>query len=133
MLRNANYLVFILVQLVLTGMMQFYFLGTGRFMQDAGISGKNIPAAMGIAQAAQALATLVLLGWFVEHVPFRWVFVIGRCAGRPCLRSTFGAADRGRSWPRKRSTAWPICFSSLAGRSLSARWRRSGFWRRRSR
>ena len=62
MLKNTNYLIFILAQLVVSGMMQFYFLGTGQFMQDRGISGKNVSAAMGIAQAVQAAATILLLG-----------------------------------------------------------------------
>jgi len=77
MLKNFNYLVFILAQLVVAGMMQFYFLGTGQFMQDRGISGKNISAAMGLAQAMQALATMVALGWLLETVGFQWTFVIG--------------------------------------------------------
>ena len=62
MLRNANYLIFILVQLAVSGMMQFYFLGTGRFLQDRGVQGKNISAVMGIAQAVQAAAT-ILAAW----------------------------------------------------------------------
>ncbi len=77
MLQNYNYLVFILAQLVVSGMMQFYFLATGRFMQDQGISGRNISAAMGIAQAVQAAATILLLGWLLGHVGFQWTFVIG--------------------------------------------------------
>ena len=77
MLGNSNYLVFILVQLAVSGMQQFYFLGTGQFMQDRGISGKNISAAMGIAQAVQAAATILLLGWLIENVGFQWTFVIG--------------------------------------------------------
>ena len=77
MLKNFNYLVFILAQLVVAGMMQFYFLGTGQFMQDRGISGRNVSAAMGIAQAMQAAATMVALGWLLQTVGFQWTFVIG--------------------------------------------------------
>ena len=77
MLKNYNYLLFIVVQLVVSGMMQFYFLGTGQFMQDQGISGRNISAAMGIAQAVQAAATILLLGPLLDGVGFQWTFVIG--------------------------------------------------------
>ncbi len=77
MFANFNYLIFILVQLVVSGMQQFYFLGTGQFMQDRGVKGKNISAAMGMAQAVQAAATILLLGWLIEHVGFQWTFVIG--------------------------------------------------------
>ena len=62
MLGNSNFLVFIIISLVGAGMMQFYFLGTAQFMQDNGVAPKNVPAAMAIAQAMQAIATLFLLG-----------------------------------------------------------------------
>ena len=77
MLKNYNYLIFILAQLVVSGMMQFYFLGTGQFMQDQGISGRNISAAMGIAQAVQAAATILLLDQLLKYAGFQWTFVIG--------------------------------------------------------
>jgi MFS family permease len=77
MLKNANYLTFIVAQLVVSGMMQFYFLGTGQFMQDRGVSGRNVSAAMGIAQAVQAAATILLLGWFLDKLGFQWLFVVG--------------------------------------------------------
>ena len=91
MLKNHNYLIFILVQLAVSGMMQFYFLGTGQFMQDRGISGKNVSAVMGIAQAVQAAATILLLDWLIglskclgygEYEGYQWSFVVGPSAGR---------------------------------------------------
>ena len=77
MLGNSSYLVFILAQMAVAGMMQFYFLGTGQFMKDRGVNGRNISAAMGIAQAVQAAATILLLGWFINEAGFQWTFVIG--------------------------------------------------------
>jgi MFS family permease len=77
MLSNSNYLVFLIVQLFVSGMQQFYFLGTGQFMQDRGINGKNISAAMGIAQAVQAAATILVLGWLIKNWGYQWTFVIG--------------------------------------------------------
>jgi nucleoside transporter len=77
MLKNANYLVFILVQLAVSGMMQFYFLGTGQFMQDRGVSGKNVSAAMGMAQAVQAAATILLLELLIGKAGFQWTFATG--------------------------------------------------------
>jgi predicted MFS family arabinose efflux permease len=77
MLTNYSYLLFIVVQLVVSGMMQFYFLGTGQFMQDRGISGRNISGAMGIAQAVQAAATILLLDLLLKHAGYQWTFVIG--------------------------------------------------------
>jgi len=77
MLQNANFLVFIIVSLVVAGLMYFYFLGSAQFMMDMGIQGKNIPALMAIAQAAQALATFFLLGWFIGELGFKWTLIIG--------------------------------------------------------
>lgn len=77
MLQNTNYLVFILAQLAVSGMMQFYFLGTGQFLQDRGVSGKNVSAVMALAQAVQALATIFVLGKLIDVASFQGVFVIG--------------------------------------------------------
>jgi MFS family permease len=77
MLKEAPFAIFMGVSLVVSGMMQFYFLGTARFMQDVHIAGKNVPGAMGIAQAAQALATWYLLDLFMDKLGVQWTLVIG--------------------------------------------------------
>ena len=77
MLGNPAFAVFIGASLVVAGMMQFYFLGTAQFLQDKGISGKNVPGIMGIAQAAQALATLFLLGQLFEKLGPKWTITLG--------------------------------------------------------
>ena len=65
MLKDPNILTFFLISFVVTGMMQFYFLGTAQFMQDMGISSKYVPAAMALAQIAQAIATWFALGYLL--------------------------------------------------------------------
>jgi len=77
MLKNANFLVFMLVALVFFGLMQFYFLGTAPFMQDMGIPSKNVPAAMGIAQAIQAIATWFLMALFMDKLGIKWTLIAG--------------------------------------------------------
>ena len=79
LMSDPHFAVFIVVSLVVAGMMQFYFLGTARFLTDLGVSGKNIPAIMGIAQAAQALATLFLLGLLFDEKVLgpKWTITIG--------------------------------------------------------
>jgi len=77
MLKDASFLIFVLISMAAPGMMQFYFLGTAQFMQDNGISAKNVPAAMAIAQATQAAATLFLLGWIVQHAGYKWTLTLG--------------------------------------------------------
>jgi nucleoside transporter len=77
MLQDTNFLVFMIVSLVAGGLMQFYFLGSARFMMDTGIPGKNVPAAMAIAQVVQAVATYYLLNKFIGSFGFKWTLTIG--------------------------------------------------------
>ncbi len=77
LLSNPTFALFIIVSLAVAGMMQFYFLGTARFLSDMGASGKNVPAIMGVAQAAQALATLFLLGLFFGKLGPKWTITLG--------------------------------------------------------
>jgi len=80
MLRSPSFLVFILISIVAAGMMQFYFLGTAQFMQDNRIGAKNVPAAMALAQAAQAVATWFLLGRLLGGPGYKWTLVLGAVA-----------------------------------------------------
>jgi nucleoside transporter len=77
MLSQPDFLVFIVTSLVIAGLMQFYFLGSARFMTDMGISGKAVPAAMAVAQAAQAIATVVALGIVLKYLGYRSTLAIG--------------------------------------------------------
>jgi MFS family permease len=77
MLGNPTFLVFIFISIMAAGMMQFYFLGTAQFMQDRGIAAKNVPAAMAVAQAMQAVATLVALSPLIAQAGFRWTLTLG--------------------------------------------------------
>ncbi len=77
MLKDTSFLIFLVISIVAAGMMQFYFLGTARFMQDKGIAPKNVPAAMAIAQAMQAVATLFVLAWLVKNVGYKWTLTVG--------------------------------------------------------
>ena len=77
MFKDTNFLVFIVVSMVFFGLMQFYFLGTAPFMQDRGIPAKNVPASMGIAQAVQAIATVVLMAYLMAQIGTKWTLVVG--------------------------------------------------------
>ena len=77
MLGQGNFLIFIIISMVIAGLMQFYFLGTARFMQDMGIPPKNVPASMAIAQAVQAIATFFALGYFLTNIDFKWTLTVG--------------------------------------------------------
>ena len=56
------------------------FFGQRRFMMDTGITGRNVPAAMAIAQVVQAAATYYLLNKFIGSFGFKWTLTIGAAA-----------------------------------------------------
>jgi len=92
MLKNTDFLVFMAIQLLVFGMMQFYFLGTAPFMQDMGIAAKNVPGSMAVAQVVQAVATWFLLGLFLEKVGTKWTLTIGAA----CWTLMYGAYVLGK-------------------------------------
>ncbi len=77
MLKDVNFLIFIVVSMAVAGTMQFYFLGSAQFLQDIGISSKNVPATMAIAQAVQTVATFVALGYMTTKVGFKGTLLVG--------------------------------------------------------
>jgi nucleoside transporter len=77
LLKNANFLIFIIVEMIFFGLMQFYFLGTAPFMQDMGIPPKNVPASMAIAQAVQAVATFFLMALLMDKLGTKWTLTVG--------------------------------------------------------
>jgi predicted MFS family arabinose efflux permease len=77
MLGQPNFLVFIIISIGAAGVMQFYFQGTAQFMQDMGISSKNVPAVMAIAQVTQAVVTYFLLSRLVGTIGYKWTLTIG--------------------------------------------------------
>jgi nucleoside transporter len=77
MLKDSNFLIFVLVSMAVAGLMQFYFLGTAPFLQRIGISVSNVPATMAIAQAVQTIATFVALGLFIERLGYKTTLILG--------------------------------------------------------
>jgi len=77
MLSNFNFLIFITISFVVSAQLQFYFLGTAQYLQDIGVQSKNVPAVMTIAQIAQSIATVVLLGWLMRSFGFRGTLTVG--------------------------------------------------------
>jgi len=76
LLGDSYFLIFMIVSFVVVAQLQFYFLGTAQYLQDIGVKSKNVPAVMTVAQAAQTLATLFLLGYLLK-LGFRWTLGIG--------------------------------------------------------
>lgn len=80
MLQQPAFLVFIIVSFVLASQLMFYYQGTAPFLGDLGVQAKNIPAAMTIAQIAEAVAAAVIVfrgDSILGAVGFRGVFAVG--------------------------------------------------------
>jgi len=80
LLKNANFLIFIIVAFVVATQLQFYFLGTAPFLGELGVQSKNMPAVMSVAQAAQVVATLYVAcneKAVLGALGFRWTLAMG--------------------------------------------------------
>jgi hypothetical protein len=80
LLKQPNFLIFLAVGFVLATQLQFYFLGTARYLGDLGVKSTNMPAVMTIAQGAQILAMTFMAFYQTEvlaNIGFRWVLTIG--------------------------------------------------------
>ncbi|MGA2063684.1 MAG: MFS transporter [Thermoguttaceae bacterium] len=97
LLGDPNFLVFLVVSMAIAGTIQFYFLGTGRFLQDMGVSGKNVSASMGMAQAVQALATWLAL--MAVFLPGLLGFKLTLILGAACWLAMYAIYVAGRPRP----------------------------------
>jgi nucleoside transporter len=77
MLKDPQFLVFLIISFVVTTELQFYYVPTAQFLEDIGIKNKNVPAVMTVAQMAEILAMVLALGWAVTNLGFHWTLAIG--------------------------------------------------------
>lgn len=80
MLKINSVLILLIVSFVLASQLQFYFLGTARYLGDLGVQDKNVPAVMTIAQVAQTLVTWFALVFVLEKFGFAWTLAAGALA-----------------------------------------------------
>jgi len=77
LLGDPNFLIFLVISFVVTTQLQFYYLGTSRFLENLGTSNTAIPAAMSIAQIAQVVAMWVILPLIFKPLGFQWILAMG--------------------------------------------------------
>ena len=80
MLKDRDVLILLIASLVVASQLQFYFLGTARYLGDLGVQDKNIPAVMTIAQVAQIVVTWFALAIVLKKVDFAWILAAGALA-----------------------------------------------------
>jgi len=95
LLKNTNFLVFMLIAFVVTTELQFYYLPTADFLNRAlGINPANIPATMSVAQAAEIIAMAFLLPLALRKWGVRRTLALGVIAW-PLRYVVFSAAPYG--------------------------------------
>jgi len=77
MFSNTNFLIFLVISFIVTTQLQYYFLGTARYLEDIGTPHTSIPALMSIAQIAQVVAMAVILPVLFPKLGFQWTLAIG--------------------------------------------------------
>ena len=79
MLSDLNFLVFLVLAFVVSTQLQFYFLGTSRYLEDIGTPHSAIPAYMSIAQIAQVIAMAFILPVIFPKLGYQWTLAIATC------------------------------------------------------
>jgi len=77
LMSDTNFLIFLIISFVVTTELQFYYVPTAPFLEDIGVKSKNVPAVMTLAQFAEIIAMVLLLGFLISKFGFRWTLVIG--------------------------------------------------------
>jgi len=77
LMKDRNFLVFILISFVVATELQFYYVLTAPFLMDLGIARKNVPWVMTIAQIAEIITMAWALKYFLPRLGVRWCLTIG--------------------------------------------------------
>jgi nucleoside transporter len=77
MMRDKNFLIFIIICFVVATELMFYYALTGPFLVDIGILTKNLPAVMSVAQLAEILVMAFLLPIMIKKYSIRTTLVWG--------------------------------------------------------
>ena len=81
MLKNKNFLVFMLIAFVVTTELQFYYGPTEQFLGTAmKVPGSLTPIVLSVAQAAELLAMALLLSYALRHWGVRKTMALGTIA-----------------------------------------------------
>ena len=78
LLKNKNFAIFMAIAFIVTTELQFYYLPTAEFLENAvGIAQANVPAVMTTAQIAEIVAMAVLLPLLLPVIGMRKALAIG--------------------------------------------------------
>jgi nucleoside transporter len=104
LLKDKNFLIFMLIAFVVSTELQFYYIPTSLFLRDIGIRENNVPAVSTIAQLAEIFAMWLLLPLALRKIGVRWTLALGVIAW-PLRYVVFALAPH---------LPWPVVVASLA-------------------
>ena len=76
-LKNPDFAIFLVISFVVGTQLQFYFVGTSRFLEDIGVAPKNIPAAMTLAQIVQAISMGAIVPFILPQIGYGKTLALG--------------------------------------------------------
>lgn len=95
LLKEPNFLIFMIIAFVVTTELQFYYGPTAQFLNEAlGIANENVPAVMTVAQGAEIIAMWLLLPIMLRKYGVRKTLALGVIAW-PLRYFVFAAAPLG--------------------------------------
>lgn len=77
MLKDFNFAVFLAISFVVGTLLQFYYVGTARFLEEIGVAPKNIPAAMTLAQIVQAISMGAIVPFILPRIGYSATLTLG--------------------------------------------------------
>jgi len=77
MLRDANFLVFMIISFIVTTVMWFYFVLTAPFLEKIGVATTDVPGWIATAQLGEIIAMVILLPLLLPRLGVRLCLVVG--------------------------------------------------------
>lgn len=80
MLKDFDFAVFLTISFLVGTLLQFYYVGTSRFLEEIGVAPKNIPAAMTLAQVVQAISMGAIIPFILPRIGYGPTLALGICS-----------------------------------------------------
>ncbi len=77
MFSDWKVLLFLALALIVSTQLQFYYIGTSKFLEDIGCSRTSVPAIMTVAQIATVVAMVCVLPDLFPKMGYRWTLALG--------------------------------------------------------
>lgn len=76
-LSDLKIVTFLFLSFVVTAQLQYYYMGTSRFLEEIGLRTATIPAVMTIAQLAEIAAEAQVLPWILPRLGYQGTLTVG--------------------------------------------------------